>query len=183
MHVPTWLDTLQLWHKPLLEDEQPVSQHTPSMQLPLTHWFAAEHDAPLPFLPHELFTQVFGLTHWLSAVQLVRQRPVVESHVKAPHCTVDCDGHASPRPSQNDAASDDDEVEQDGPLHWLFVWYTSHAPLRHVPFVPQVLTSFVAHLLSPVPLATAEHVPAEPLRLHARQAPEQSELQQTPWAQ
>jgi len=177
------LATLQLWHRPLLEDEQPVSQHTPSTQLPLTHWFADEQEAPLPFLPHEPFTQVFGATHWLSAVQFVRQRPVVESHVNAPHCTVDCDGQASPLPSQNAAASEDDEVAHDGPLHWFVVWYTSQAPFRQVPFVPQVLTSFVEHRPSPVPLATAEQVPAEPLRLQAWQAPEQSELQQTPCAQ
>ena len=59
----------------------------------------------------------------------------------------------------------------------------SQAPLRHAPFVPQVLAFVVGHWLSAVPLATAEHVPAELPRLHAWQAPVQDELQQTPWAQ
>lgn len=160
-----------------------MSQHTPSTQLPLRHWLADEQEAPLPFFPHELFTQVYGLTHWLSLVQLARQRPVLESHVNDPHCTVDCAGHASPRPSQKDAASEDDEVEHDGPLHWLVVWNTSQAPFRQVPFVPHVLTSFVAHLLSAVPLATDEQVPAVLPRLHATQAPVQADVQQTPCAQ
>jgi hypothetical protein len=37
VQVPTWFDTLQLWHTPLAADEQAVSQHTPSTQLPLSH--------------------------------------------------------------------------------------------------------------------------------------------------
>ena len=53
VHVPTWLETLQLWHRPLLADEQLVLQHTPSTQLPLSHWLAEEQDEPLPFFPHE----------------------------------------------------------------------------------------------------------------------------------
>jgi hypothetical protein len=73
-------------------------------------------------LPHEWFTQVNGLTHWLSLSQLVRQRPVLGSQVNDPHCTVDCEGQASPRPSQNAAASDDVALAHDGPLHWVVVW-------------------------------------------------------------
>jgi hypothetical protein len=116
------LATLQLWQTPLAPDEQPVSQHTPSTQFPLPHCAAAVQVEPLPFLPHELFTHVFGLTHWLSAVQLVRQSPDVGSQVKDPHDTAAGAGQASPRPSQNDAASDVALSAHDGARHWFVVW-------------------------------------------------------------
>ena len=89
--------------------------------------------------------QVFGLAHWLSVSQLVRHSPLELSQVKAPQLTVVCVGQASPFPSQNVAASELVVLEHDGGAYWLVVWYTSHAPFRHVPFVPQVLTFLVAH--------------------------------------
>jgi len=122
-----------------------VLQHTPSTQLPLSHWAPEVQTDWFPFFPHEWFTQLFGLTHWLSVSQLVRHRPVLVSQVKAPQLTVDRDGQASPLPSQNAAASEVVVLEHEGAAHWLVVWYTSHAPLRQVPLVPQVLTFLVAH--------------------------------------
>ena len=121
VQVPAWPLTLQLRQRPLEAAEQLVSQHTPSTQLPLSHWAAEEQTLPLPFLPQRLLTQVFGLTHWVSLVQLVRHSPVLLSQVKAPHCTDACPGQASPRPSQNAADSEVAEPEHEGALHWLVV--------------------------------------------------------------
>jgi hypothetical protein len=42
LHVPTLPATLQASQEP----PQPVLQHTPSTQLPLPHWLAAEQVAP-----------------------------------------------------------------------------------------------------------------------------------------
>ena len=142
-------------------------QQTPSTQLPLSHWAPEVQVAWFPFLPHEWLVQLFGLTHWLSVSQLVRHSPVVLSQVKAPQLTVVWDGQASPLPSQNAGASELVALEHEGAAHWLLVWYTSQAPFRQVPFVPQVLTFLVAHCLSAVPFATAEQRPGDDDRLQA----------------
>ena len=53
---------------------QAVSQQTPCAQLPLRHSLGAEQEAPFSLRPHEFAAQVNGGTHWLLAVQALKQR-------------------------------------------------------------------------------------------------------------
>jgi hypothetical protein len=65
LHVPTLPATLQASQ----ELPHAVLQHTPSTQLPLPHWLAAEHVAPLVFLgTHAPALQKLPLLHWESVV-------------------------------------------------------------------------------------------------------------------
>jgi hypothetical protein len=63
--VPTLPATLQASQ----ELPHAVLQHTPSTQLPLPHWLAAEHVAPLVFLgTHAPALQKLPPLHWESVV-------------------------------------------------------------------------------------------------------------------
>lgn len=67
VQVPTLPETLQLLHKPpLVASLQAVSQHTPSVQNPLSHLLLAVQAAPLGNRPHDPCTQVLGLMQSLS---------------------------------------------------------------------------------------------------------------------
>jgi hypothetical protein len=64
--VPTLPATLQASQEP----PHAVLQQTPSTQLPLPHWLAAEHVAPLVFLgTHAPALQKLPPLHWESVVQ------------------------------------------------------------------------------------------------------------------
>ena len=82
--LPTLPETLQLTQRlPRAASLHAVSQHTPSVQIPLWHCPAEVQPAPFGFRPHELFTQVFGDTQSLSDLHTLRQaRPL---HTKVPH--------------------------------------------------------------------------------------------------
>ena len=59
--LPTLPVTLQLLHRPVVASSlQAPSQHTPSVQKPLTHWVPAVQAAPSGFNPQELPAQVLG---------------------------------------------------------------------------------------------------------------------------
>jgi len=53
---------------------QAVSQQTPCAQKVLRHSLGAEQEAPFSLRPHEFAAQVNGGTHWLLAVQALKQR-------------------------------------------------------------------------------------------------------------
>ena len=70
LHVPTLPATLQASQEP----PHAVLQQTPSTQLPLPHWLAAEHVAPLVFFgAHTPASQKLPLLHWASEAQVVGQ--------------------------------------------------------------------------------------------------------------
>jgi hypothetical protein len=74
---------LQLLHRPVLASSlQAESQHTPSVQYPLTHWALDVQGAPGAFLPHKLFTQVLGDKQSASEAQVDLQ--LVPLQMKAP---------------------------------------------------------------------------------------------------
>jgi hypothetical protein len=69
VHTPS-MPAMQDLHAVL----QAVSQQTPCAQLPLRHSLGAEQEAPFSLRPHEFAAQVNGGTHWLFAVQALKQR-------------------------------------------------------------------------------------------------------------
>jgi hypothetical protein len=65
LQVPTLPATLQASQEP----PHAVLQHTPSTQLPLPHWEAAEHVAPLALGgTHAPASQMLPPLHWVSLV-------------------------------------------------------------------------------------------------------------------
>ncbi len=71
LHVPTLPGTLQASQAPPLQE---LLQHTPSTQLPLPHWLAAEQVAPFVRLgTHAPASQKLPLPHWVSVVQALGQ--------------------------------------------------------------------------------------------------------------
>lgn len=94
VHVPTAPARLQASHCP----PQAVSQQTPSTQLPLAHWFAAEQLPP----GDSCGTQVPELhqlpaAHWASVEQVALQ--AVAAQAKEPQDWVEAGGQ-DPAPSQ-----------------------------------------------------------------------------------
>jgi len=68
--------------------------------------------------------------------------------------------------------------------HILVFPHLAHAPPEaHRPVLPQFVPVAAGHRASEVPEVTLVHVPVEPLRLQAWQAPAQAELQHTPSTQ
>jgi len=100
VQVPTWFCTTQLVQVPVDRPLHAVLQHTPSVQLPLRHWFLLPHDAPLGARPQLPLLQTFGLVQSAFDPQVVRQRPVDELQVYTPQSLLPWAGHASPLPSQ-----------------------------------------------------------------------------------
>jgi hypothetical protein len=62
---------------------QALSQHTPSVQCPLTHWPEAVQAAPIDFKPHDPRRQVLGETQSVSELQADLQ--AAPPQVKVPH--------------------------------------------------------------------------------------------------
>ena len=78
--VPTFPATLQLLHRPVLTSSlQAESQHTPSVQCPLTQRVPAVQAAPGGSKPHELFTQVLGGRQSASDAQVDLQLPPLQT--------------------------------------------------------------------------------------------------------
>ncbi len=65
---------------------QAVSQHTPSMQLPLTQVLAAVQAAPRVFMGAQVNpVQYWPTAHWASAVQLVGQLALTPEQTYGAH--------------------------------------------------------------------------------------------------
>jgi hypothetical protein len=83
VHVPILPETLQLLHNPpLAASLHAVSQHTPSVQNPLSHLLLAVQAAPFGNRPHDPCTQVLGLMQSLSLRHGILQS--VPSQIKVP---------------------------------------------------------------------------------------------------
>ncbi len=77
LHVPTLPATLHASQAP----PQAVLQHTPSTQLPLPHWLAAEQVAPFVFLGTQApASQKLPLLQWASEAQAPGQLAEEPSH-------------------------------------------------------------------------------------------------------
>jgi len=114
-HVPTFPDTLQLMHKPPVDASlQEELQHTPSVQMPLSHSLPTVHAAPLALRPQEFFTHVLGVTQSLSRLQVDRHDEPLQANVPQ-----DRSGEPvqAPRPSQVETGVTDDVLAQAAALH------------------------------------------------------------------
>lgn len=174
--------TLQLLHRPLAASSlQAVSQHTPSLQWPLTHWPLAVQAVPKDFKPQELPTQVLGGTQSASEAQLALHAPPL--HTKVPQLRLSGVMQA-PAPSQADAGVWDELEAQAAGLQLLPLSKNAQTPPLQAPVVPQVAGALTLHLPwgSGAPSLTVVHRPSEPAKLQALQASEQDWLQHTPWA-
>jgi hypothetical protein len=117
----------------------------------------------------------------VSALQVVPQ--LVPLHLYAPHeagVPAAQAAVASHLPAGVNVATEQASTPQTVPTAYL-----RHAPLPlQVPSVPQVAAPWSAHWpRGSTPAGTLLHVPALPDSAHDLQAPAQSVLQQTPWAQ
>jgi hypothetical protein len=174
---------LQLLHKPVVASSlHALSQHTPSLQWPDTHWLLAVHAVPIGFKPQELFTQVFGATQSASERQ-------VDLHTAALQTKVPQEALAgvaqAPAPSQVEAGMSWDGEAHSAGLQLSPLAKRAQAPPWQDPVAPQVDCRVAMHSPcgSGVPSATALHKPTDPDRLQALQAPLHALLQHTPWAQ
>ena len=85
-HVPTLPVSLQLLHRPVVASSlHALSQHTPSVQKPLTHCVPAVQAVPTGFRPQALPAQVLGGTQSASKIQVDLQ--AAGSQVKVPQET------------------------------------------------------------------------------------------------
>lgn len=182
-HVPTLLASLHVMQSPEVElSLHAVSQHTPSVQNPLTHWLPAVHATLIGLRPQELLMQVLGDLQSESWVQLVLQ--AVPLHVKVPQSRSFGVTHF-PAPSHNEAGVSLVEEEQSADAQFLPLSKYAQAPLLQEPVVWQVDCAVTLHLPcgSGEPSATEVHVPSELDRLQASHDTSQALLQHTPWAQ
>lgn len=181
--VPTLPVSLHVMQRPEVESSlHAVSQHTPSVQCPLTHWLPVVHATPIGLRPQVLLLHVVGGTQSLSWVQLVRQ--AVPLHVKVPQVISFGVTHF-PAPSHAEAGVSLDEEEQSAAPQFLPLSKYAQAPLLQAPVVWQVDCVLTLHLPcgSGEPSATELHVPSELDRLQASHDTSQALLQHTPWAQ
>ena len=182
LQVPILPRTLQLLHRPSLASLQALSQHTPSVQMPLAHSTAPPQGKPFGLSPHDPCTQVLGLMQSLSLRQGILQS--VPSQMKVPHVRSSGVTQA-PAPSQVDSGVTEDMLAQTPSLQWVPLSVYAQAPPLHVPVVPHDKLSLATHLPcgSRAPSATVEQRPNDVTRLQAMHAPVQLSLQHTPWAQ
>ena len=111
--VPALPASLQLLHSPAEASSlHALSQHTPSVQKPLTHWLPVVQAVPTGFKPQELPTQVVGGTQSASEAQVALQ--AAELQMKVPQETLAGVLHV-PAPSQVDTGvSEDVEAQSAG---------------------------------------------------------------------
>jgi hypothetical protein len=135
--LPTLPVTLQVLHRPVAASSlHALSQHTPSVQWPLTHCVLAVQAAPSAFSPHELPAQVLGDTQSLSCLQTELHAPLAQA--KVPQEAV-LGVEQVPLPSHLEAAMAEDEVGQLAALQLVPLSKLAQAPPMQRPVVPQVL--------------------------------------------
>jgi hypothetical protein len=178
LQVPTEPVMLHASHWPV----QPVSQQTPSTQLPDPHWVAPKQALPLPsFAMHSPPPQKKPVVQSVSTEQLVAH--AVAPHLYGAHGTELAVGQ-TPVPPQT-APSVPMPPVQLGARQIVVTSGYAHS-VRLVPLqLPAQLDPSVRHAERPptgVPVA-ALHVPSEPAMLHASHWPVQPVSQQTPSTQ
>jgi hypothetical protein len=182
VHAPTLPVTAHERHVPV----HAVAQHTPCAQKFELHSTAIVQVAPLGFLPQLIIWQVFGDTHWVLPVQVVRHAPLVP-HWNGSQPDDAPAGRQRPEPSHVRAGVNV-EPTQVAAAHTVPAGCCRQvpAPLQR-PSLPQVLAAAATHwvvgLSGAIPAGIGVHVPTVPVRLQDRQAAEQASLQHTPCSQ
>lgn len=152
---------------------QAVPQQTPCAQKLWAQSLASVQGWPSASLPQLPLTQLFVVTQSVLAVQVVRQVGVVVLHRYGSHCEVVTARH-TPAPSHVRCGVSVDPV-QVAAAHCVPVAQRRHAPAPlHIPSVPQVVATVVAHCVAgvgAVPLATLLQVPMLPAIAHDLHVP------------
>jgi hypothetical protein len=177
--VPIAPGSVQDLHAPA----QAVAQQTPCAQKPESHSTAAEHEAPLVFLPHELCaSHTLGGTQAASLVHAEKQRVPLQakgaqaSDGGATHCPVLLHAEAGVKTLES----------QLSPAQGVPALYLRQLPApSQTPSVPQVAAPWSAQVPrgSAAPAGTGVQRPIADGSPQDRQAPWHASAQQTPSTQ